>query len=281
MTRSMSRGVQATSITYLCLFLLACNTTAPSYELSGGERFGRLPPCQPPYQTTNCEMAKYLMSYSPEVRMHFWEVWEVNSAGQKHGLYTQGFAGGEPNATWCYENGTATAIYFPGIDIHHGELQRNSHQEVMDECNPPTMTKLVMTAPTRTPEDLQREADERLSACDSFGFERGTEGHAKCAMNLYMSDRQQRTSEGSGTQMTTQANSVVMRQQAIDEARRRELQRLEGIKASLQLMQTGLEIMNGTTPSQGQSQGQSYSQTYNIEGELITCNTVGTLTTCR
>jgi hypothetical protein len=221
-------------------------------------------------------MAKYLMSYSPEVRMHFWEVWEVDSVGQKHGLYAQG-ASNELNQTACYESGVPTAVYFPTVDIHHGELQRNSHQEVMDECNPPTITKLVGTSPTRTPKDLQTEADERLSACDSFGFERGTEGHAKCAMNLYMSDRQQRTSESSSAQITTQANSVVMRQQAIDEARRRELQRLEGIKASLQLMQTGLEIMNGTTPSQSQS----YSQTYNIKGELITCNTFGTLTTCR
>lgn len=211
--------------------------------------------------------------------MYLWEVWETNSAGQKHGLYAQGSAGGEPNATWCYENGTPTAIYYPAVDVHHGELQRNSHQEVMDECNPPTMVKLGGTSPTRTPEDLQREADERLSACDSFGFERGTEGHAKCAMNLYMSDRQHGTSEGSSTQITTPANPVVVRQQAIDEARRRELQRLEGIKASLQLMQTGLEIMNGSTASQGQRQ--SYSQTYNIKGELITCTTVGALTTCR
>ena len=36
-------------------------------------------------------------------------------------------------------------------------------------------------------------AQQRLEACDSFGFERGTEAHAECAMKLFMNEQNQGT----------------------------------------------------------------------------------------
>ena len=58
---------------------------------------------------------------------------------------------------------------------------------------------------------------QRLEACDSLGFERGTLAHAECAMKLYMNEQNQGTANAV-TSSNNQQTAALARQQAIQEA---------------------------------------------------------------
>ena len=113
------------------------------------------------------------------------------------------------------------------------------------------------------------DVTKSLETCDSFGYERGTQAHADCAMKLYMNE------QGKGS-TTTPANTA--RKQAIATARQREQKRIQDLEASLRLMQIGADLMTGkrSTPTQSKT----YTQTYNINGQIISCTTTGSITTC-
>ena len=141
----------------------------------------------------------------------------------------------------------------------------------------------VSDAPiNRTQPNTQRVSPEvlseqRLAACDSFGFERGTEAHAECAMKLYMNEQNQGTAKAV-TSSNNQQTAALARQQAIQEATNREQKRIQELEASLRMMQFGIDLMNGTTSSPTPSK--THSQTYSINGQIIRCTTTGSITTC-
>ena len=117
----------------------------------------------------------------------------------------------------------------------------------------------------------------RLEACDSFGFERGTDAHAECAMKLFMNEQNQGTANAV-TSSNNQQTAALARQQAIQEATIKEQKRIQELKASLRMMQFGVDLMNGTTSSPTPSK--THSQTYSINGQIIRCTTTGSITTC-
>ena len=51
--------------------------------------------------------------------------------------------------------------------------------------------------------DEQNRIEKRLAACDSFGFGRGTEAHAECAMKLYMNEQNQGASKAPASTQTS------------------------------------------------------------------------------
>ena len=136
--------------------------------------------------------------------------------------------------------------------------------------------------------DEQNRIEKRLEACDSFGFERGTEAHAECAMKLYMNEQNQVMNEqnqgASKPPASTQTSSndqqlaAIARQQAIQEATLKEQKRIQELEASLRMMQFGIDLMNGTSTPRRPSQ--THSQTYSINGQIIRCTTTGSITTC-
>ncbi len=130
----------------------------------------------------------------------------------------------------------------------------------------------------RKPKMLAEEGStRRLEACDSFGFERGTDAHAECAMKLFMNEQNQGTANAV-TSSNNQQTAALARQQAIQEATIKEQKRIQELKASLRMMQFGVDLMNGTTSSPTPSK--THSQTYNINGQIIRCTTTGSITTC-
>jgi len=120
-------------------------------------------------------------------------------------------------------------------------------------------------------------SEQRLAACDSFGFKRGTEAHAECAMKLYMNEQNQGAANAV-TSSNNQQTAAVVRQQAIQEATIKEQERIRQLEAALRGMQIGIDMMNGTTSSSTRSQ--THSQTYNINGQIIRCTTTGSITNC-
>ena len=141
----------------------------------------------------------------------------------------------------------------------------------------------VSEAPiNRTEPHTQRVSPEvlserRLAACDSFGFERGTEAHAECAMKLYMNEQNQGTANAV-TSSNNQQTAAVARQQAIQEATLKEQERIRQLEAALRGMQVGIDMMNGTTSSNTPSK--THTQTYTINGQIINCTTTGSFTNC-
>ena len=116
-----------------------------------------------------------------------------------------------------------------------------------------------------------------MEACDSFGFERGTEAHAECAMKLFMNEQSQGTVKAA-TSSNNQQTAALARQQAIQEATLKEEKRIQELEASLRMMQFGIDLMNGTSTPRRSSQ--THSQTYSINGQIIRCTTIGSITTC-
>ena len=129
--------------------------------------------------------------------------------------------------------------------------------------------------------DEQNRIEKRLAACDSFGFERGTEAHAECAMKLYMNEQSQVASEPPASTQTSSSDqqlAAIARQQAIQEATIKEQKRIQELEASLRMMQFGIDLMNRTSTPRRPSQ--THSQTYSINGQIIRCTTTGSITTC-
>jgi hypothetical protein len=130
----------------------------------------------------------------------------------------------------------------------------------------------------------QRESEEidarkrRLSACDSFGFERGTEAHAECAMKLYMNEQNQDVANAI-TSSNNQQTAALARQQAVQEATLKEQKRIRELEAALRGVQIGIGIMNGTTSSSN-SAPTTQTHTYTINGQIINCTTTGSVTNC-
>ena len=127
----------------------------------------------------------------------------------------------------------------------------------------------------------QARIERRLEACDSFGFERGTEAHAECAMKLFMNEQHQGARKPPASTQTSsndQQLAAIARQQAIQEATIKEQKRIQELEASLRMMQFGIDLMNGTSTPRRSSK--THSQTYSINGQIIRCTTTGSITTC-
>ena len=236
-------------------------------ELGGSSRFDRLPPCSPPHRTTSCEMEEVTTQHDPDVSYVIRrKSWEVGQAGEKHGLYKDKVLIG------CYNHGEMTYM---------GLLEdATSTASAIRACEPIRAANSIHTTPALTKNqetNPAKVAEQRLEACDSFGFERGTEAHAECAMKLYMNEQNQGTARAV-TSSNNQQTAALARQQAIQEATNKEQKRIQELEASLRMMQFGIDLMNGTTSSPAPSQ--THSQTYNINGQIIRCTTTGSITTC-
>ncbi len=123
----------------------------------------------------------------------------------------------------------------------------------------------------------------RLEACDSFGFERGTDAHAECAMKLYMNEQNQinqqsQTMASGSTASGNQQASASARQYAIQEAILKEQERVRRMEQSMKLIELGTGIATGSLF--GSSTPKMQSHTYTINGQIINCTTTGSSTDC-
>ncbi len=140
-------------------------------------------------------------------------------------------------------------------------------------------------------------AEARLQACDSFGFERGTDSHAECAMQLYINEQKQATTSQVTEQQRDEQQAVLdqqqreqeallarqkrqlARQEAIEEAILREQERARHWERSMKLIELGTGIATGSLG--GRSTPRMQSHTYTINGQIINCTTTGSSTDCR
>ena len=127
------------------------------------------------------------------------------------------------------------------------------------------------TAPAKTPA-------ERLSLCDSFGFERGTDAHAQCAMQLYISEQNPNGWTLADGPSAGARDNDLSRQEAIQEAILKEQERVRRMEQSMKLIELGTGIATGSLG--GRSTPKMQSHTYTINGQIINCATTGSSTNC-
>ena len=72
---------------------------------------------------------------------------------------------------------------------------------------------------------------------------------------------------------------VLARQQAIQEAIRKEQERVRRMEQSMKLIELGTCIATGSLGGSSRSKRQSH--TYTINGQIINCTTTGSSTDCR
>ena len=233
----------------------------------GSEEFGRLPPCAYPSGFTiadfpdvagtenlgaACERTTLLTQSGGKI------VQEVNANGMPHGL-SHFYQDGRLEEVVCKNSGNVVASKSRSVN-------NQDFFKVTSSCD---HIRGVVTEDTATL--------NRLDACDSFGFERGTQAHAECAMKLFMNEQNQGTAKAV-TSSNNQQTAALARQQAIQEATLKEQKRIQELEASLRMMQFGIDLMNGTTSSPTPSK--THSQTQKINGQIIRCTTTGSITTC-
>ena len=266
----------------LMLVLVGCATESnlvhDEVEM-GGAYFKRFPPCNTTGQYSTCEIKKLTYSFvesSPEHGLIQTTHSEIGPHGAKNGLdvwyirlASDTAVADEEKHTRCWNDNNLVA-QFVGTGSPHNTA--SSPEEVERICEP---IRLAMEQ--ETAETIVVSAEQRLDACDSFGFERGTEAHAECAMKLYMNEQNQGTAKAV-TSSNTQQTPALARQQAIQEATLKEQKRIQELEASLRVMQFGIDLMNGTTSSPTPSK--THSQSYSINGQIIRCTTTGSITTC-
>lgn len=266
----------------LMLVMVACQT---AYEITneafaaGGTYFNRLRPCNyageviPTAQYFNCEMEELHYFVYPDGSKELFATRhrEFGSNGTDNGLSVTRYVMQRAKSTWCHEDGERKADY-TDLDVSVAYSSASSHEEVERICEP---IRLAMEQ--KTAETIVVSAEQRLDACDSFGFKRGTEAHAECAMKLYMNEQNQGTANAV-TSSNNQQTAALARQQAIQEATIKEQERIRQLEAALRGVQAGIEIMTGTSTPRRSSQ--THSQTYNINGQIIRCTTTGSITTC-
>ena len=95
-------------------------------------------------------------------------------------------------------------------------------------------------------------------------------------MKLYMNEQNQGVADAF-TSSNSQQTAALARQQAIQEATFIEQKRIQELKASLRMMQFGIDLMNGTTSS---SSSAPKTHTYTTNGQIINCTTAGSVTNC-
>ena len=147
----------------------------------GSEEFGRLPPCAYPDGTTfqnlpdvagkenlgaACERTIFMTESGHKTVM------EVNANGMAHGL-RQSYEDDRLVGVSCMNSGNEAASKYGSV----------SNQDVFKITSSCDQIRGVVTGDTA--------ASNRMAACDSFGFERGTQAHAECAMKLFMNEQNQ------------------------------------------------------------------------------------------
>lgn len=141
-------------------------------------------------------------------------------------------------------------------------------------------------------EILAESAEARLIACDSFGFQRGTEAHAECAMQLYLDERNRELSKtetedpkGARNQsqmatVTRQSNRAELKRlEAIQEATLREQERIRRMQQGLMMIELGNAISTGSLGTSALKNTHK-AHTYTINGQIINCTTTGSVTNC-
>ena len=278
---------------WLMIVMGGCATSHETWDdfEAGGTYLNRLPPCDYAGEVIygakyfNCEMERttYAIGLGGSQETRVIEHFEYGPNGTLNGLQITNWVkprwGGAEVWTACLEDGKRKAYF----DENPGKYNYNtasSHQEVRRICEPIRAANNTHTTPAVAQNQETNPAEvaqKRLEACDSFGFERGTEAHAECAMKLYMNEQNQGT-EKAITSSNNQQTAALARQQAIQEATLKEQERIQELEASLRMMQFGIDLMNGTTSSPAPSK--THSQTYSINGQIIRCTTTGSITTC-
>ena len=132
-------------------------------------------------------------------------VWEWEDGSRYEGEFDDGFVHGQGTHTkpdgYKYvgefytgeKTGTATITYPDGRKFV-GSVRAGVPGEGTYTGPWPEGVSEVLDAERRKKQrsaDEQNRIEKRLAACDSFGFERGTEAHAECAMKLYMNEQSQ------------------------------------------------------------------------------------------
>jgi len=200
-------------------------------------------------------------------------------------VYEGNFIAGKPNGegTLTYANGDViSGLWKNGISQAKIEAEKRAKE---------TKRQQAVEA------ELAKRVEDRLTACDSFGFERGTDSHAECAMQLYINEQNQATASQVTEQQRDEQQAVLdqqqreqkallasqrqqlARQEAIQEAILKEQDRVRRMEQSMKLIELGTGIATGSLG--GRSTPKMQSHTYTINGQIINCTTTGSSTDCR
>ena len=261
------------AILLLIAHIAGC-ATQEGTRYHGSTFFKRLPPCQVDPSGRGylpgipCEGTETVFIMDHLLLSHT----EFDDKGIGQGLEYYWLIGVNPPSLWCLHEGRRVEEYEASL-----WKDPNALHTLKESC--PSAQQAQTTSIVRASGGTNASTPEqRLDACDSFGFERGTEAHAECAMKLYMNEQNQ----GVGNAVTSsnsQQTAALARQQAVQEATLKEQKRIRELEAALRGVQIGIGIMNGTTSSSS-SAPKTQTQTYTINGQIINCTTTGSVTNC-
>jgi hypothetical protein len=127
----------------------------------------------------------------------------------------------------------------------------------------------------------QKKVEEiaaRKVRCTNFGFESGSDAHAKCVMELSIAADSGFNNQSSESTSSREKSLVLAREQAIQEAKIKEQKRIADMEANIRLIELGTILMTGNTANPVVKKSRTH--TYFINGHSVTCNTIGKITTC-
>lgn len=127
----------------------------------------------------------------------------------------------------------------------------------------------------------QKKVEEiaaRKVRCTNFGFESGSDAHAKCVMELSIAADSGFNNQSSESTSSREKSLVLAREQAIQEAKTKEQKRIADMEANIRLIELGTILMTGNTANPVVKKSRTH--TYFINGHSVTCNTIGKITTC-
>ena len=200
----------------LMLVMVACQTayeTTNEAFAAGGTYFNRLRPCNyageviPYAQYFNCEMEQRHYLVMPDGQKELSVIFhrEYGSNGTDNGLGVMKYVNEGKQTTWCHKDGQIELVYSDQIWFRP-HMTAFSHEQVERICEPIRLAMEHETAETNVV-----SAEQRLDACDSFGFERGTEANAECAMKLYMNEQNQGASKPPAITQTSSSDQQLRR----------------------------------------------------------------------
>lgn len=170
------------------------------------------------------------------------------------------------------------AEYRDGLDQRIDQAVARSERALKEEKAQQRIEDLIGAAQI-TAEEEARKSATRLSACDSFGFERDTDAHAECAMRLYIAEQSQASDRAKLKALEDQRKDQqisLARQEAIQTALAEEQARVRKMEQTMNLIELGATIFSGGASGSSQFE----SKLYRINGEIINCYTTNLITNC-
>ena len=169
------------------------------------------------------------------------------------------------------------AEYRDGLDQRIDEAVEQSKDELEDWERQQRLEDLITEAQVIA--DEEETSATRLSACDSFGFERGTDAHAECAMQLYIAEQSHASDRAKLKVLEAQRKDQqisLARQEAIQTALAEEQARVTKMEQTMKWIELGATVFSGGASGSSQFQ----SKLYRINGEIINCYTTNLITNC-